>query len=262
MNPAASKTLQVSEEPGGVLRLCLNRPKLKNALDRELVLALGSELSALPTRPKIRVVVLHGAGGSFCSGADLSTITGVDTGDLGGRIDEFHRLILGIVQAPQPVIAALDGPAVGFGADLACSCDARIFSRNAFLEEAFIKIGLMPDGGGSYWIEKYLGARAFEVLARGTRLTAAQCAAVGLANQVVDGDEALPQAIEWANEWARAAPLALTSIKHALRARDREVLPATLAREKAGQVRLLGSSDFQEGVSAFLAKRAGRFAGK
>ncbi len=255
-------SLQHTVNGGGVATFSLHRAHRKNALDRDLVLALADALEELPQKPQIRVVVLWGAGGSFCSGADLTTITDAQEDEWAERVDEFHRLIRGVVHAPQPVIAAVEGPAAGFGADLALCCDLRVLSHQAFLEESFIRIGLMPDGGGTYWMDKYLGPRAFEVLATGMRLSAETCEQWGLANRLVAEGQTLSEAQEWGQTLAQAAPLSLRAMKSALRARDRECLDAVLAREKAGQLGLLRSRDFREGVSAFLAKRRPRFSGE
>ena len=254
--------LHITEEPGGLLLIGLDRPQRKNALDQELVSNLGKLLTELPQRLEIRAVVMYGTGAAFCSGADLTEIDQIDPTTLSTRIDEFHQLILGIVEAPQPVIAAIEGPAVGFGADLALCCDMRVFAEGAYLEEAFVKIGLMPDGGGSYWMDKYLGALAFEVLARATRLSASRCEELGLANHVVPTGGALDAAKTLASELIRSAPLSLRAIKRATRARDRQVLPFALSAEKQGQARLLQSSDFREGVAAFMAKRPPSFEGR
>src|SRR6188508_334110 len=107
------------------VHIALNRPERKNALDRPLVRALGDALDAAVRREATRVIVLTGLGGSFCSGADLASMGG-EPGDFAERIDEFHRLIRCVVEAPQPVLTAVDGPAVGFGADLALACDLRV----------------------------------------------------------------------------------------------------------------------------------------
>ncbi|HXS17155.1 MAG TPA: enoyl-CoA hydratase-related protein, partial [Polyangiaceae bacterium] len=254
-----SSELDLNVESGptpGAVTLTLQRPHRKNALTPELVQRLGRALDDLIVDSNVRVFILRGAGGAFCSGADLNTI-GQAQGDEGGeRIDEFHHLIRTIVYAPQPVIAVVDGPAVGFGADLALSCDLRVFSESGYLEEGFVKVGLMPDGGGTYFMPRFAGARAFEYLALGTRLPAARCAELGIANWVVPADQLDPFVQQCSRDLCQAAPLALRNIKAAVRATDRAQLGAVLAGEKAGQTQLLGSNDFQEGVRAFLEKRA------
>jgi enoyl-CoA hydratase/carnithine racemase len=262
VDEANERVLEVTRGPARAVTLTLNRPQRKNALTRELVRELGAALDAVTTDPEVRVVILRGKGGAFCSGADLTSIIETPTEELPERIDEFHHLITGIVHAPVPVVAVVDGPAVGFGADLALSCDLRAFTPQGYLEEGFIKIGLMPDGGGTYFLPKFLGARAFEYLALGGRLDAERCAGWGIANCVVPAEQLDATVLGWAESLSHAAPLALGRIKHAARSQDRLHLQATLALEKQGQTQLLVSQDFREGVEAFLSKRAARFQGK
>lgn len=250
---------------GPLVWLTLNRPERKNALDRELVQRLGDALEAATARPETRVVVLRGSGDAFCAGADLSSMQpeALSDGKLGERIDEFHRLVRTIVDAPQPIIASIDGPAVGFGADLALACDLRLCSARAFLQESFVHIGLMPDGGGTFWLPALVGiGRALEFLLLGTRLSATQCLEMGLANRVVPPEELETTTAALARQLAAAAPLAVASIKRAVRAAGRDQLEAALSCEKDGQIALLGSDDLREGVEAFFAKRPPRFLGR
>lgn len=255
-------SLLIQELPGGIVRLILNRPERKNALDRELVLALGAALLDYGQRETTRVLILEGAGGAFCSGADLTTIVGAGAEDVAARIEEFHVMIRAIASAQAPVLAAIEGPAVGFGADLALACDMRVMSETAYLEEGFIKVGLMPDGGGTLWLEKFLGPQAFEFLALGHRLDASACERFGIANSVQPPSSLQGEAERCAQSLAQAAPLALKEIKRSLRAAQAPALEQALAREKAGQSRLIVSTDFQEGVRAFLEKRPAQFTGK
>ncbi len=256
-----SESLIVTEE-GASVRIALNRPERRNALDRDLVVALGDALDAAVRREATRVIVLTGTGGSFCSGADLAGMGGA-AGDFAARIDEFHRLIRCVVTAPQPVVAAIDGPAVGFGADLALACDLRVLSDRGYVQDSFVRIGLMPDGGGTLWLPELVGAgRALEYLLLGTRLDAARCQELGVANRVVSVEAFEAAVAGLARELSEAAPLAVRAIKHAVRATSRDLLEGALGREKAGQLSLLSSEDLREGVGAFLGKRAPRFVGR
>lgn len=250
---------------GPIVWLQLNRPRRKNALDRDLVIRLGSALEAATARPETRVVVLRGSEGSFCSGADLASMKpeALSDGTLGERVDEFHHVIRGVVDATQPVIACIDGPAVGFGADLALACDLRVLSSRAFLQDSFVHIGLMPDGGGTFWFPELVGiGRALEFLLLGTRLDAERCLTLGLANRVVAAERLEDETRALAEQLAASAPLAVASIKRAVRSAGRDLLEAALSREKEGQITLLGSDDLREGVEAFFAKRAPRFLGR
>src|SRR5882724_13545499 len=164
------------EREGPVATLIMNRPQTKNALDPELLEALAAGLNEVAADESVRAVVLTGSGDAFCSGADLKGALGdLEAGaDLGPRIAKFHALIRAIVEAPKPFIAAVRGPAVGFGADLALACDLRVMGQDAYIQEKFVAIGLMPDGGGSFWLPRLVGVgRALEYLLLGTRIDAA-----------------------------------------------------------------------------------------
>ncbi len=255
-------SLRLSRPCDGVLVLCLARPTRKNALDRQLVLALGDALTSAAADDSVRVVALTGQGGAFCSGADLPTIANVDPEEIPQRIDEFHRTIHAIVEMPKLVVACVDGPAVGFGADLALASDLRILSSRAYFEEGFVKVGLMPDGGGTYWMEKFCGGLALELLVFGTRLDAAACLAFGITGRILSVEDWEQETTSLLTQLASQAPLALREIKSATRAADRAYLPQVLKREHQGQSRLATSEDFQEGVRAFLEKRPPHFCGK
>ncbi|MDX2051609.1 MAG: enoyl-CoA hydratase-related protein [Polyangiaceae bacterium] len=252
-------------ETHGVVRLTLNRPKTKNALNPELVSMLGDALERAASTPTNRVIVLSGAGGSFCSGADLMEDFQPHRTELPlleARLDAFQRLIRCITSAPQVVIAEVDGPAVGFGADLALACDLRIVSEKAYFQEKFIAIGLMPDGGASYFLPRLVGVgRALELLLTGRAVQAAEALALGLASEVVPADSLEACVDGWAERFQGAAPLAVQRIKQAVRSSLHGDLAEGLAREKEGQLRLLKSADLLEGVTAFREKRTPSFRG-
>jgi 2-(1,2-epoxy-1,2-dihydrophenyl)acetyl-CoA isomerase len=253
------------EREGPVATLTMNRPATRNALDPELLEALGAALRETTADSNVRAVVLTGAGGAFCSGADLKgALEDLEAGaDLGPRIAQFHALIRAIVAADQPFIAAISGPAVGFGADLALACDLRVLSRDAYIQEKFVAIGLMPDGGGSFWLPRLVGlGRALEFLLLGTRIDADLALGLGLANRVVEPARALEEATQIAQTLAALPPLALAAIKNAVRQSTSGSIEDALEREKIGQTALLQSRDFREGVAAWSAKRAPKFQGK
>jgi 2-(1,2-epoxy-1,2-dihydrophenyl)acetyl-CoA isomerase len=256
------ESLRIDRPTPSTIRLAFHRPDKKNALDRALVRGFSEAMKAASADASIRVILLCGTGGAFCSGADLSSIEKPSAEDVEARIDEFHAMIWRIVDAPQPVVAVVDGPAVGFGADLALACDMRLFSDAGYLEEAFVKIGLMPDGGGTHFLPQFAGRRAFEMIALGQRLDAEACLELGIANRVVERAQLDTSALALAERLSASAPLALASIKKSLREAERGPLAQALSGEKRRQARLILSSDFQEGVSAFRQKRAPRFQGK
>ncbi|HZO15858.1 MAG TPA: enoyl-CoA hydratase-related protein [Polyangiaceae bacterium] len=241
--------------------LTLNRPQVRNALDPDLVADLAARMEALAADREIRVIVLSGAGGAFCAGADLRASAGV-LDQVADVMDIYHRVIRAIASAPQPVIGMIDGAASGFGCDLALACDLRVMSDRAYLQEAFVRIGLMPDGGGTMWLPRALGlARALELMLTGDRIEAAVALAWGLANSVVAPDKLKSETAELAARLAKGAPLAQAYIKRAARAAFGSIDEA-LAREKQGQLELLRTQDFAEGLSAFLQKRAASFRGE
>jgi enoyl-CoA hydratase/carnithine racemase len=254
----------VTEIDGGVAVLTMNRPAVKNALDRALVAALGERIEAVGADTAVRAVVLTGAGGAFCSGADLKAAM-ADPSAHGGierALDDYHRIIRAIVAAEKPVVAAVDGPAVGFGCDLALACDLRLVSERAYFQEKFVRIGLMPDGGGSLWLTRLCGpARALELLLSGDVVPAARAEELGLANHVVPTERLLDEARALARRFAAGPPLANAAIKRAVRAQLAADLDRALACEREGQLRLLRSADFAEGVAAWLGKREPRFTG-
>lgn len=252
------------ERDGAITILTMNRGGTRNALNRDLILALGSALKDATADAEVRAVVLTGSGESFCSGADLrSAMSERAEMDIGERIDEFHALIKTIVHAPKPFVAAVDGAAVGFGADLALACDLRVFSSRGYLQEKFVKIGLMPDGGGTFWMPRLVGiGRALEFLMLGTKIEAQLALELGLANRVVTPDELPSSARDLAQELAKGPPLALREIKQAVREGFKGTVDDALAREKAGQMGLLVSSDMMEGVLAWAQRREPQFQGK
>jgi enoyl-CoA hydratase/carnithine racemase len=170
-------------------------------------------------------------------------------------------LSLGVVKLAKPVVAAVTGPAVGFGADLALACDFRAFAESGHLQEKFVAIGLMPDGGGSYFLTRLLGpARALEMLMLGSRIDAAQAVSLGLASSMTADKDAEAAALALATTLAAGPPLALARIKQAVH-ENAAALETALSREREGQLALLESADAKEGVRAFLERRAPVFKG-
>lgn len=249
----------------GVLTLTLNRPETKNALDQALVERLGEATAALADRHDVRVVVLTGAGGAFCSGADLKAAMADPTAmvEVDQRLDAYHRIISAIAAAPQPVIAMVDGAAVGFGCDLALACDLRTMSDRAYLQEKFVRIGLMPDGGGTRWLPRLVGAaRAMELMLTGDPIDAARALELGIVNRVAPPDalEATTRAL--AARIAAGPPIAHAGIKRAMQRSASGDLCETLAAEREHQLQCLRSADFLEGVSAWMQKREPSFSGR
>ena len=261
-----SEDVLLVEHDGPVTVLTLNRPRSRNALDPALLRALGAGLSAAAEDSGARAVVLTGAGGAFCAGADLkAAMMGADSAfdRLDATIDLYHALIRAIVGAPKPVIAAVDGGAVGFGCDLALACDLRVLSAEAYLQEKFVQIGLMPDGGGTFWLPRLVGmGRALEMIMLGEAVRAEEALALGLANRVVAREVLREEALALGHRLAKGPPIAIAQMKRAVRAGLGGTIDEALGREKEGQIRCLRSQDCLEGVAAWMQKREPRFEGK
>jgi 2-(1,2-epoxy-1,2-dihydrophenyl)acetyl-CoA isomerase len=254
------------DRDGPVTVLTLNRPKARNALDQALLEALGAGLLAAAEDPGARAVVVTGAGGAFCSGADLKGFVAAGEGLLeriDAGIDAYHAMIRAIVGAPKPVVAAVSGGAVGFGCDLALACDLRVCSSDAYLQEKFVKLGLMPDGGGTFWLPRLVGlGRALEMMLLGEPVPAEEARALGLVNRVVPPPLLREEAMKLAHQLAKGPPLAYAEIKKAVRAGLGGTIDGTLELEKKGQIRCLTSSDCMEGVLAWVQKREPVFQGR
>jgi 2-(1,2-epoxy-1,2-dihydrophenyl)acetyl-CoA isomerase len=253
------------KDHGAVRLIRLQRPGAKNALTLDTVAALHAAFSSANTTPGVRAVVLSGTLGAFCSGADLRWMAKeIESGGQSMRpgLASFQALTLGIVELDKPVVAAVTGPAVGFGADLALACDFRVLAESAYLQEKFVAVGLMPDGGGSYFLTRLLGpARALELLMLGSRVDAAQAVSLGVATSMTADADTEAAALALAAKLADGPPLALARIKHAVHGSAAE-LRAALARESEGQLALLASADVKEGVRAFLERRTPIFRGQ
>ncbi|WP_067695929.1 enoyl-CoA hydratase-related protein [Nocardia jejuensis] len=248
---------------GRVLRLTITNPKRKNALDYDTMVGLGETVLAAHTDPAIRVIVLTGEGGDFCTGADLSATAAENargiTPDM--TMVAANRLIKAIVEAPFPVIARVRGAAAGIGVAFALAADLTYASEDAYLLLAFINIGLMPDGGAAAMVAAAAGRPlAAEMALLGGRLPMADAVTRGLIAGV-HSDSELDEKVEAAAaKLAHGPRRALELTKRALNNATLAALDAALAAERVGQVELLGSPDFAEGAAAMLGKRKAVFA--
>lgn len=245
---------------GAVLTVTLNRPDVLNAFDAEMHAALGEALSEAAD-PAVRAVVLTGAGRGFCVGQDLGAF-GADPDVAAALHAGFHVSVRVIRALEKPVLAAVNGPAAGAGLSLACACDLRIASEAATFVPAFISIGLVPDAGGAYFLQRVLGtARAFELMASGRRLSAAEALEWGLVSEVVPADRFEARVAEVAVEWAAKPTRGVALTKRLFDAAERSSLDATLELEAELQAEAVATSDFAEGVAAFKEKREPKFSG-
>jgi 2-(1,2-epoxy-1,2-dihydrophenyl)acetyl-CoA isomerase len=252
----------IYEVKDGVARLTLNRPGVMNALSSRLRAQLLAGL--MRAQEEARVIVLTGAGRAFCSGQDL-----IDAQSLGAvdfeRIlnEEYVPLIRAITDGPVPVIAAVNGAAAGAGANLALACDVVIAAESASFIQAFTRIGLMPDAGGTYWLPRQVGmARAMGAALFAEKITARQAADWGMIWEAVPDAAFEAHVAQRAASLSRGPGLALRAVKQSLRASADNDLAQQLALEARLQGQLGATRDLGEGVAAFLEKRAPRFEGR
>ncbi|WP_280234116.1 enoyl-CoA hydratase-related protein [Nocardia cyriacigeorgica] len=243
-----------------ILRITLSNPGRKNAISYQTMVALGDTFRALADDPTVRVVLLTGEGGDFCTGADLAADTDGITPEM--TMDAANRLVRAIVDAPVPVIARLRGAAAGIGVGIALAADLVYAADDSYLLLAFINIGLMPDGGAAALVAAAAGrALANEMALLGKRLPATAAKDAGLLTAALPVDE-LDGAVEAAVSTIAAGPRrALELTKKALNLATLAALDEVLAAEKTGQVELLDSADFREGAAAMLGKRKAVFSG-
>ena len=253
------------EKTGRTIIVTLNRPEARNSLTKTVVKALASAIEGASAETDVRCVVLTGSGGHFCAGADLRR-TFVEDPEIMDHLDEymdaFHSLIRAIVRCPMPTIASMDGAAVGFGADMALACDLRIASTSAYLQEKFVNIGLMPDGGGTFWLPRLIGtARAMRAMLLSEKLEAKELEALGLLAGLAAPEDLKTATAALAQRIENGPPLAYTALKAAVYGSLGDI-EAALKREREGQLRLLKSQDVIEGIMAWSQKRPPDFKGQ
>ena len=252
------------ERVGRTRIVTLNRPETRNALTRGVLGAATEAIAGAATDAEVRCIVLTGAGGHFCSGADLKKNL-VEDPDLLNHLetymDEFHALVRAIVQSPRPTIAMMDGAAVGFGADIAFACDLRVATPRAYAQEKFVKIGLMPDGGGSFWLPRLVGtARAMRMILLAEKVEGLALYELGIVTKLVAPDQLREATLDLARRIEAGPPLAFAAIRRALYGNWGDV-EAALRRERDEQLKLLRSSDVIEGIMAWAQHRDPNFTG-
>jgi 2-(1,2-epoxy-1,2-dihydrophenyl)acetyl-CoA isomerase len=253
----------------GVATVELNRPEALNAWNKQLGLDLLAVLRRVAENDAVRAVLVTGAGRAFSSGADLKDAGGGDfTPD--GRPDvykvlteRYHPIMHAIREMPKPVVASVNGPAVGIGCSLALCCDLIVAAESAYFLLAFVNIGLVPDGGSSLFVPTRIGmARATELAMLGERLPAARALQWGLINRVVPNEELVQQTHDLASRLASGPTRSYAGTKRQInnwlypRMAEQLELEAQIQREMAG------SDDFLEGATAFVEKRPARFSGR
>jgi 2-(1,2-epoxy-1,2-dihydrophenyl)acetyl-CoA isomerase len=227
---------------------------------------LLDSLNRLAKDATARAVVLTGAGRGFCAGGDIELLRKArerdDVTEVEALLKLGKQIILAVAVMPQPVIAAVNGPAAGAGASLAVACTTRIASQNASFTQSFAKIGVFPDFGATYFLPRLVGpALAAELFLTAETLTAADAVRIGLVSHVVPHDRFEEETTLLADRFAAAPPLVVRGIKQALCLDDRAQLERALDEEIRWQVKCFRSRDSLEGLRAFLEKRPPRFQG-
>jgi len=251
---------------GGIARVTLNRPDRLNSFNAEMHLELRDALEQV--RPgTARVLLLTGAGRGFCAGQDLSdrnVSAGSAPVDLGYTIETYYKpLILTLRSLEMPVVCAVNGVAAGAGASIALACDIVLAARSASFIQAFSKIGLVPDAGGTWALPRLVGtARAMGLAMLGDKLSAEQAESWGLIWKCLDDDKLMVEAERLAQHFSTAPTRGLAGTKQAIYASSGNSLEQQLELERALQQSLGFGPDYREGVAAFMEKRPPNFTGK
>ena len=254
------------EKAAGVANIALNRPNKLNAFDATMHEELYDALGEATGDEEVRCTVLRGEGRGFSAGADLAEIIENADGDpdLGEYLRRtYSRLVKRMVETPKPMIAALHGPVYGAGMGLALACDLRVAAESAKFSVAFIKIGLMPDAGVTYFLPRVVGlGRAMEMSMLGDAVDADDALGMGLVNKVTADDSLVEEAQAFAEHLAALPTAALGRMKGAIHASFEADLETALEREAEGQTFCGYTQDHKEGVNAFFEKREAEFTGR
>lgn len=248
----------------GVATLTFNRPEVFNSFNREMALLLQKQLDASEENPEIRAIVITGSGKAFCAGQDLKEVTTPELHPGFKKILEEHYnpIIERIRAINKPIIAAVNGVAAGAGANIALACDIVVASEKASFIQAFSKIGLVPDSGGSFYLPRLIGfQRASALMLLGDKVAAQQARELGMVYKVFEPETFQQQALDLALEMAKMPTKALGLTKQLLNASFNNTLDQQLTLESTLQIQAANSNDYKEGVTAFVEKRKPNFKG-
>lgn len=248
----------------GVATITMNRPDKYNSVTREMALALQKAIDRAGADNEVRAIVLTGSGKAFCAGQDLREAMDPSMPDLGEIVEQhFNPLLIKMTQCPKPIIAAINGVAAGAGANLAIACDITIATASAVFIQAFSKIGLVPDSGGTYTLPRLVGhARASALMLLGDKVSAQEAVEMGMIYQAVPDRDFADTIARTATKVSQMPTRALALTKQALAQTWQNNLHDQLTVELQLQIEAGNTDDHREGVTAFVEKRKPTFTGK
>jgi len=254
----------LTEHRNGVMQITLNRPEVYNSINRTMALQMQASLNEAAANESVRAVVITGSGKAFCAGQDLAEAIDPEGPGLERILAEhYNPIIQQIVALPKPVVALVNGVAAGAGANIALACDVVIAHEQASFIQAFSKIGLIPDSGGTYFLPRLIGAqKALALMMTGDKVTAAEGIQMGMVYKVWPDAEFTAASHDFAVKMAAMPTTGLALTKKALNSSYTNTLEQQLALEDTLQFRAGNTADYAEGTRAFLEKRSALFIGK
>lgn len=254
----------LTEHRNGVMQITLNRPEVYNSFNRTMALQMQASLNDAAANESVRAVVITGSGKAFCAGQDLAEAIDPEGPGLERILAEhYNPIIQQIVALPKPVVALVNGVAAGAGANIALACDVVIAHEQASFIQAFSKIGLIPDSGGTYFLPRLIGAqKALALMMTGDKVSAKEAEALNMIHKAVEAETYETFTADFVSKLALMPTRALALTKKAVQESWNNTLSEQLNLELALQVEAGNTEDFKEGVQAFLDKRKPNFTGK